>query len=192
MSSASFSIRRKLGDTNAAILDPKATGLIRLLLEDAFNQAIDAINGILAGFSIVMTARVSCDEIENTMDEIDALADEDTEDDDKGWQLFDNYIDGIRKLEELLLEPQGLFETTQVNLSIGTVKKCFKEVAKWEGHRENLGTHLQKLHALIHNSEGTQNVPLVSTLEQRRDDAALLQKLLDLLEKVENRTTGNL
>lgn len=77
---------------------PPATSLIRLLLEAAAHKAETAEHGILTGFSIVKTARQSCDQIDRTIAEIDGLADNAEE--AGAWSKFNKYCRDIKTLEE--------------------------------------------------------------------------------------------
>jgi hypothetical protein len=91
-----FSIRTELLGRNAD--PPPATSLIRLLLEAAAYKAEAAEYGILTGFSIVRTARLSCDQIDKTIAEIDNLPDD--ADEASAWSKFNKYWRDIKFLEE--------------------------------------------------------------------------------------------
>jgi hypothetical protein len=76
---------------------PPATSLIRLVLETAADKAEAAEYGISTRFSIVRTARQSCDQIDTTIAEIDSLLADAQE---TAWPKFNKYSRDIKTLEE--------------------------------------------------------------------------------------------
>ena len=76
---------------------PPATSLIRLLLETAADKAEAADYGISTRFSIVKTARQSCDQIDTTIAEIDSLPADAQE---VAWPKLNKYWRDIKALEE--------------------------------------------------------------------------------------------
>jgi len=93
-----FSIRDELLGKSPTADPPPATSLIRLLLEAAAYKAEAAEYGILTGFSIVRTARQSCDEIDKTVAAIDALPE--SANDADAWSKLQAYWRNIKALEE--------------------------------------------------------------------------------------------
>jgi hypothetical protein len=93
-----FSIHTELLGPSPTADSPPATSLIRLLLEAAAYQAEAAEYGNLTGFSIVRTARQSCDQIDKNIAEIDKLRDD--ADEAAVWLKFNKYWGDIKALEE--------------------------------------------------------------------------------------------
>jgi hypothetical protein len=93
-----FSIHTELLGPSPTADSPPATSLIRLLLEAAAYKAEAAEYGISTGFSIVRTARLSCDQIDRTIAEIDNLPE--NADEAGVWSKFNKYWGDIKTLEE--------------------------------------------------------------------------------------------
>ncbi|PVG03794.1 hypothetical protein CPB86DRAFT_748250 [Serendipita vermifera] len=194
MASTAYSIHQDLLGDNYAHTDPaalggRATTLIRLVLRAAADQAVDGSFNILTGFSIVKTARESCDTVDATIDEIEAISGNDDVDDVNGWNIFNKYVDGIHSLEELIIDLK-LFNPHPANLAAENIIDGLTEIRLWETDRKALSEELAKLHALLHKLRGIDPAPPLSNWEQQRDDVAILRRLLILLGANANDTSA--
>lgn len=95
----SFIYDALLGE-KAASEDPGATSLIRNLLRAAANTSLGSSTQILSTYSIIKTARLSCDGVDDIIQAIDDMEDDDETSDAKAWQEFRRYVEAIRKLEK--------------------------------------------------------------------------------------------
>lgn len=188
---STFSIREALLGDNPDPVDSKATSLIRLLLKAAASTAENAGHGMLSGFSIVLNARESCDKIDATMEDIDAISELNEHAEENGWDLFDKYVEGIRELERLLLDELGIFDHPVLNLSITTVEDGLTQTGNWETHRDQLHKQLNVAHKVLQGVHGQPKTD-APKWEQHRDDEAILHQLLTLLKSRETETLGGM